>query len=596
MKRIYIILSIITFTALLFQSCNDEFLERYPLDQISEETFWKTEADLVNYNNKIYYSSMLNDQINICYRGNTYTAMSMDNWGDTHAPTDYFREQVLKKSGKHPVPTSPGQHCWKGWDMLREINVGLANYYRAGIPLQTINQYAAEAKFFRAWFFSDKVQLFGDVPWIGKPLNIDSEELFGPRMPREQAMDSVLADINFAVENLPESWPDAQSPSTASRFNKWHALLLKGRIALFEGTWRKYHGGTNPQLWLQIAADATKELIDNGPYTLYSTGKPNVDYREMFACETTIKYWNNPEVMYWREYITGDRATTHMMQTYWHHVGGAAKSFIDDYLMLDGKPPVTTEGVHPMYMGDKNVEDVFINRDVRMRQTILHPEDATKYRYFENLAHPQLLGMGAWKSTSTGYPTIKFFNREMINRTWGQIDQPAIIMRYAEALLIYAEAKAELGSVTQDDIDITINALRDRVGMPHLDITDIPVDPRYTDVSPLIAEIRRERKIELAFEGFRYFDIKRWKWGKLMRVPAMGIRFDADAKLRYPNATAKSTIIKDPITGQMNEYIDVYKGTSYANPVFDDNKHYLWPIPLNILSQNPEIKQNPGWE
>ena len=323
------------------------------------------------------------------------------------------------------------------------------------------------------------------------------------------------------------------------------------------------------------------------------------DYREMFANETTIKLWNNPEVMYWREYIAGERNTSnHMMQTYWHHFGGGTKSLVDDYLMTDGKPPVTTEGVSPLYMGDKNVEDVFQNRDPRMRQTLLYPPDDVVYNYFPELDHPQLLGTAAWKKTVTGYATVKFFNRVMIDRTWGEIDQPAVIMRYAEALLNYAEAKAELGTLTQADLDISINKLRDRVNMPHLMLNNVPVDPRYTSISPILAEIRRERKIELAFEGFRLYDLFRWKWGHLLREPDLGIRFDADAKIRYKIAVSstRTSIVQDPITGAMNEYIDVYKGSSYANPVFDDNKHYLWPLPLDVLTQNPALKQNPGWE
>lgn len=218
MKTLKILIILILSPVLLFNSCNDGFLERYPLDEISNETFWNTEMDLEKYNNGIYNTSMLNDQINVCHRGNTYTRMTKDNWADTHAASDYFRESVFKRSGKIPVPTTGQQGGWKGWDLLRQINVGLANYYKADLPMHTINLYAAEARFFRAWFFSDKVQLFGDVPWTGKVMNIDSEELFGPRMPREQAMDSVLADINFAVEHLPESWPGDISPSTAGRF------------------------------------------------------------------------------------------------------------------------------------------------------------------------------------------------------------------------------------------------------------------------------------------------------------------------------------------------------------------------------------------
>lgn len=174
-------------------------------------------------------------------------------------------------------------------------------------------------------------------------------------------------------------------------------------------------------------------------------------------------------------------------------------------------------------------------------------------------------------------------------------DRPAIILRYAEALLIYAEARAELGEITQSYLDITINKLRDRVAMPHLMLNDVPVDPRYTDVSPIIAEIRRERKIELAFEGIRYFDILLWRWGHVMREPDLGIRMDDDARERFPYYTMGTSVIEDPITGEMVEYVDFTKGTDYGDPIFEE-KHYLWPINTRDLSRNPELKQNPGWE
>lgn len=160
-------------------------------------------------------------------------------------------------------------------------------------------------------------------------------------------------------------------------------------------------------------------------------------------------------------------------------------------------------------------------------------------------------------------------------------------------MLNYAEAKAELGTLTQADLDISINKLRDRVGMIRMDLGSIPTDPKYaTDgISPLIAEIRRERRVELFMEGFRYDDLRRWKQGKKLEVKSYGILWDAAAIARYPNATVKSSV--DPASGKT--YVDVYQGTDWDNPVFDEGKHYLWPLPLSALSQNPELKQNPNW-
>jgi len=229
----------------------------------------------------------------------------------------------------------------------------------------------------------------------------------------------------------------------------------------------------------------------------------------------------------------------------------------------------------------------------------LHPDDALGYRYNTGggvLSYPRLSGMTGGNVSTTGYHIVKFFDRDEKDKGFEQGETPAIMMRYAEALLNYAEAKAELGVISQSDLDMSINLLRDRVNMPHLVLGSVPDDPRYEDVSPLITEIRRERRIELFGEGFRYMDLLRWKQGKQLAHPDMGIRWDDAAKQRYAGAVVvQSSMIEDPITGEMREYVDVAKGTDWANPVFDESKHYLWPIPLRALSQNDNLKQNPGW-
>jgi len=201
--------------------------------------------------------------------------------------------------------------------------------------------------------------------------------------------------------------------------------------------------------------------------------------------------------------------------------------------------------------------------------------------------------MAGGTTTNTGYHIIKNYQSNQANATYNTGTTPAITLRFGEALMNYAEAKAELGAITQADLDVSINKLRDRVAMPHMDLNNISVDPRYVSdgISPLIAEIRRERRVELFDEGFRYDDLRRWKQGKKLEIHSMGIVWDATAIARYPGATVKSSV--DPVSGKT--YLDVYKGTDYDNPVFDENKNYLWPIPLSALSQNPKLGQNPGW-
>lgn len=574
-------------------ACNDDFLERYPLDRITNQNFWKTENDLAVYNNSLY--DFLLDDVNIPIlqahdegTGSNYASIwhqdeFADNMASRHPRHTRF-QQV--RSGKHTVSSGDQWFGYDGWNFVRAINVGMANYTRASIPQATKDKYIAEARLFRGWFYGEKVTKFGDVPYLERELNIDSEELFAARTPRAEAMKKVLADLNFAAEKLPSDWGDGNAPG---RINRWAALLVKARVCLFEGTFNKYHGIGDSKIWLEEAAKASKELIEKGPYRLYKTGKPESDYN---AYHRILELKGNPEVIAWRRYKVG--VYTNHVQKYFRQSGGATKSIVDDYLCTDGLPITLS----PLYQGDEKFEDVFVNRDPRLRQTILHPADTKKYRYYEDdgRTYPRLDGMPGGPTTSTtGYHIIKTYNAEdMIGKSFNAGETPAIILRLAEGMLIYAEALAELGTITQADLDMSINKLRDRVAMPPMRLGNIPVDPRYTadGVSPLIAEIRRERRVEMFMEGQRYPDLLRWKQGKKLEIPSMGMRWSAANKARFSPTTMKTSI--DPVSGK--EYIDVYKGTDWANPVFDESKHYLWPIPLNILSQNPAIKQNPGWE
>ena len=583
----------LTCIALLFAtSCNDDFLERLPLDEISSETFWNTENDLRVYNNRIYDQARNDNEVPILmahddgFDSHRYGLWYQDEFTDNIAPRHarHTRYQQVR-AGKHNIPSGPQWFGYRdgGWAFIRTINIGLENYGNANISQEVIDRYAAEARLFRGWFYADKVSKFGDVPWLDKELGVDSEELNAPRSPRDEVMANVLEDLNFATTNLPDDWGDGGGPG---RINRWAALLVKSRVCLFEGTWQKYHGGGKAEMWLNEAVNAAKELIDNGPYSIYSTGNPAQDYNALHRMTSDLT--GAEEVMYWRRYERGI-FTNHVQSYHRSYNGGATKSMVEDYLCTDGLPITLS----PLYQGDAEIEDVFVDRDPRLRQTILHPEDVALYAYgnFDTRPYPRLTGMEGGQRIETGYHIIKVYDVNTAHATYNTSDTPAIILRFAEALLNYAEATAELGTITQGDLDISINRLRDRVGMPHLDISNVPVDPRYVDdgVSPLIVEIRRERRVELFMEGFRYDDLRRWKQGKKLEQPDYGIRFDEAAQARYAGANVQVSEV-DGVP-----YIDVYKGTDWENPVFDESKHYLWPIPLSVISQNPNVGQNPGW-
>jgi hypothetical protein len=595
MKKYIIKTGFIFFAAALFYSCNDDFLERYPLDVVSNTTFWRSESDLKVYNNSLYNLAINGNSISfwLVSNNNGYqrSAWWNDNYSDNQASTNVGLGPniLLKRAGKHPVPSSIEWFGYGGWNFVRACNVGLANYEKAEIDQSIINKYIAEARLFRGWFYFDKVKRYGDVPWLDRELNVNSEELYADRTPREEVMTNILADLDFACENLPNSWGDGNAPG---RLNRWAALLVKSKCCLFEGTWRKYHGGTNPDQWLQEAADAAQELIEDGPYSLYSTGDPLHDYKKFHAVPDLS---GNSEILYWVKYQLGVLINNQMTTTT-RLAGGATRNLVEDFLCTDGLPITLS----PLYKGDAVYEDIFENRDPRLRQTVLHPADQEYYFYGKSYQYeyPRLPGMvGGHNTIPTGYHIIKYYNADLYEDAWNVGVTPCIIIRFGEALLNFAEAKAELGTLTQADLDISINKLRDRVGMIHMDLANIPVDPRYSSdgISPLLVEIRRERRIELCFEGFRYDDLRRWKQGKKLENRSLGMRWDDAAKAKYDlDGKVTSKTSTDPITGI--PYIDPYKGTTWDNPVFDESKHYLWPIQLSAISQNPNITQNPGWE
>lgn len=593
MRNKILVFNIAFLATLSFTGCNDKFLERYPLDEISSETFWNAESDLRNYNNSLY-DKLKDDEVypimnglgkgpGVNFSGGIWWE---DQYSDNLAATTGRSQAYFEvRTGYHTVENNPRQHGYRGFDLIRAINIGLENYDRAQIQQSVIDRYKGEARLFRGWFYADKVSKFGDVQWIDKVLNIDSEELYGERDSRDFVMDKVLEDLDFAVASLPADWGDGQNPG---RVDKWVALAVKSRVCLFEGTWRKYHGLANANKWLDECVKASKELMDNGGFTLYKTGNPINDYRYALSSTTQV---GNPEVIYWRKYealVNGHFAS----RLFFNYNGGATKGFVDDVLCEDGLPITLS----PLYQGDNTIESTFLNRDQRLRQCVLNPADRVRLNYPNDLAntYPRITGQpGGRNSSNTGYHVVKHWNAvdELSPRDRHTASPPCL--RLGEVLLNYAEAKAELGTITLADLNLTINKLRERAGLlPAAYLTLTPLmDPRYANdgISALLVEIRRERRVELFLEGHRYDDLRRWKQGKKLEAPDLGIRWDAAAIARFPGARVVTTEVNGV------PYIDVRKNEPFYPSIFDEEKHYLWPIPISVISQNPNITQNPNW-
>ena len=500
------------------------------------------------------------------------------------------------------------------WTDLRNVNYFIANCNDPAVPLDVRKNYIGIAKFFRAYFYFEKVKRFGDVPWIGKPLDVTDPILYGPRDPRKLVLDSILTDIDYACANIKST-----SDATRSLVTKYVAYALKSRICLFEGTFRKYHTELNLQntaaTWLDYSAVAAKKVMDEGGYSIYTTGGPGKSYRAVFTsplpvasevmlsaiCDLTLSVLNDAN-WYWTSGTYGDKASF-------------TRTFINTYLNTDGTP-FTNNAAYPTMLFKDEVK----NRDLRLKQTIRLGD------YKRLSGGVQVPAPPLFSYTFTGYMPIKWTLDDMYYDTRDLNNNSISEFRYAEVLLNYAEAKAELGTLTDAEWASTIGVLRTRGGITG-GITAKPtvMDPYlvtnyFPGISdPVILEVRRERGIELCLEGFRFSDILRWKRGELMNqewngfyVPAlvtpMDLNEDGILDVAFYQGTKPSPAVSGVtyvdvsalVSGKVNTQL-LKNGNSgeltWMNSITRkwEDKMYYYPIPPTDIITNPQLTQNAGW-
>ncbi len=589
MKKLkYTSIIIASSAVLMFGSCSKDFLNQPAEDQVEAPYFFNTEKDLEVATNDFY--SMLA----------TMEVYTNDASSDNLMPLN----PANQIKGNRIVPVASGSGGWS-WGNLRKVNYFLENYHKVGSQ-SAKDKYSGIARFFRAYFYFDKVKTFGDVPWYGKVLTGKDPDLYKPRDSRQLVMDSVLADLDYAIKNIP-------AEKQLNLVTKYTALLLKARISLFEGTFRKYHKIEGSEKFLTEAANAAQELMQANAYTLYTEGGPQAAYRNLFGRDKQ----DNTETILAADYELGLKV---------HNLGylftsatsgsyGLMKDAVDSYLMNDGSR-FTDKANYKTTSYFQEMQ----NRDPRLIQTTAGPDFRVNG---ESKNEPVTLNI-----TTTGYRLIKALpNRSQWATSASVFD--LILFRYAEALLVFAEAKAELGTLSQADLDLSINKLRARAGMPNLNLAQANAnpDPYLADMYPnvsntankgVILEIRRERRIELFNEGQRWDDLMRWKEGKKVTKPMVGVYFsgvgghdftgdgNADVFLHTGSTTgAPPTVTSmininqrtlwNPITGQQK----ATSGNLDPFPqggVFDEERDYFFPIPSEDLKLNENLKQNPGWK
>ncbi|TFF36123.1 RagB/SusD family nutrient uptake outer membrane protein [Mucilaginibacter psychrotolerans] len=591
MKKHYIL---ILLGCLCFAACKK--LDQQPQSTASKDAVFGTENGLKLYTNSFYGMDFLPK--------NSTSQDAMSDYLAVKSVPDFIR------TGAFGANNSSG---WT-WTDLRNINYFIENCNNPAVPAEIRKNYLGIARYFRAYFYMEKVKRFGDVPWINKPLTIDDPALTAGRDKRELVMDSVLADLDYACANI-----TATNDASRTTVTKWVAFAYKSRVCLFEGTFRKYHPeldlGATANRWLEQAVSASEQIMKSGGYTINAAGGAGVSYRQVFNSNIPVA----GEVL---QSAVADVNLGVLNEANWWWTSGTygakasfTRTFINTYLKLDGTPYTNDPAYRTMLFKDE-----VKNRDLRLKQTI-RLGDYKRISNGQPVAAPPVFSY-----TFTGYQPIKWTLDDTYYDAGALNTNAVALFRYAEVLLNFAEAKAELGTLTNAEWAATIGVLRTRGGITG----GISAKPTVADqylitnyfpeiTDPTLLEIRRERGIELSLEGFRFSDLLRWKRGPLMEqewngfyVSALNTPLDlnedgvldvafyqgtrptpavsgvtyVDVSARLGNAI-NSQLLKNGTSGELTWMNEI--------PRKWDDRNYYYPIPLGDLQRNPNLKQNPGW-
>jgi len=596
MKKLFISLTIIA--TLLLSACEED-LERLPETSIGKENFFNTEDDLDLFIYGLYDFPGVELYIGDASTDNAATT------GNTEIKTMMISE-----------PSAATINQGWNWEQLRDINFFLENFRNADLSEARLNHYEGLARFFRARFYVDKVQRYSDVPWYDEVISSDNEELlFKGRDPRETVVQNIMDDFAFAAQYVDVDAEDGE-------VNQWVIKTYQARFALYEGTFRKYHPELDLQAsaddFLRLAVEVAQDITNNGGFALHSTGNPETDYGQLFVSTSLA---GNPEVIFTRFFENELLNSGWWAYMFGNYETNPAKDLLQAYLMADG----SFYSQQPDYQTNDFVAE-FENRDPRLYQTYAYPgwvlNNTSTYSQGGGVYVQQLA------KNFSGYHQIKGFVNDPDLTVQNSIDVP--ILRYAEVLLIYAEAKAELGELTQADLDMSVNLLRERAGMPALSINPT-IDPvqeaRYPNMSSsqkaVLLEIRRERRVELAMEGHRFNDLMRWRAGELLEQEPEGIYF---AGLGQHDLTgddiadivllpATESIPEEKEVNELGTQLIYYTAGSFGQDVgvflengnqgtiqtiqdrgdFVEPKFYYRPVPQTEVVLNPSLNQIFGW-
>lgn len=551
-------LAIVPLLFILITGCK-KFLDLKPQSEITDPAYWKTSNDFQLAANW-FYANTLDDP----------------GYNDNMSDITFGTGVDVVSSGTNVAPEEDGN--WNnGYAHIRNANKLIVEGENSAIKNDVLS-YLGEGYFFRAYDYFKLMKLFGGVPIINKVLLQTDPEVYDARATREVLVDSILSDLNKAISYLP-----AKVDAKTGRITKEAAQAFKARVCLFEGTWRKYHGSGDAGTLLEQAATEAKSVIDSKAYSLYK-GKAAESYRYLFIDKTSE---DNPESVIAKKYRLNINPNGWVYGVSWGNLN-PTKKIADMYLCTDGLPINKSF----LFRGYDSCRTEFYNRDSRMTQSLILPAKSIVRPQYDAF-RPQWPGVDNNRNINSGYMLYKFISEVATpgpNAT-GPFDWN--VLRYAEVLLIYAEAVFEKNNAISDtDLNLSVNELRDRVGMPHL--TNAFVQANGLDMK---TEIRRERSIELAFEGFRWDDLRRWKTAEtelpksVLSIKVTGTEWSSET-ITVAGSTYASKFYNAPANQLENGYKLLQPGSQRS---FDAQKNYLLPLPTKQISLNDKLKQNPGW-
>lgn len=601
MKKIHILIGLAL--SFILGSCYD--LDKQPEGQLASSTAFGTTAEITKYLNQFYETGL---QIQSTGAGSA----SGIAFGDGNSDNMIINTINTRLAGETALSnaTAMGNYTY-----IRNLNFLINNWGNCTESGATFNNCKGEAYYFRAWYYYRMFINYGELSWVNVPLDPSVEAMKIPRNSRTVIADSILADLDKAILYL-----NAENSSAKMRVHKDVARALKSEVALFAGTWEKYHKAKGDEFYdktvtdqkinsyLQQAADAAKEVMDRNVWAI-STGNPLTAYRDMFI---TLDLSSNKEVLWWKKYDASDNIG-HSVTRYFNMGGGltgASASLVDDYLTIDGRPFVGEEREEAKKVyGNELVPTV---RDPRLSQTVCTPGQPLRPNNAYVYDIPPLDG-NSYHQNTTGYSILKHTE---FNTTYeasidgeGKSQTPAIQFRYADILLNYAEALAELGGAANaDKIAAALKPLRDRVGMPAVDFDreyNTAADYPFRGLDKYIQTVRRERRIEKACEGTRLVDILRWAAADELiigKTPTGALFVGSDlenaygGRLIYDQESGNNLFLTGK-PGDAKRYIIPFNNTNYPNGwQFKANRDYLLPIRDDMMKLTGGLwQQNPGW-